>query len=60
MKYFFYAFVGFWAVWILWYLGGGPLRDDKSKTFITPTGNGFEYSTNTPSVQTDIKLPISL
>ncbi len=27
-------FVGFWIIWILWYLTGGPLRDDRSKPYI--------------------------
>ncbi|MFA6608633.1 MAG: hypothetical protein WCT07_01875 [Candidatus Paceibacterota bacterium] len=27
-------FLGFWALWIIWYLTGGPLRDDKSKPYI--------------------------
>ena len=49
MKYFFYIFAGFWVLWILWYLGGGPMRDDKSKAFISPTENGFAYSSTTPS-----------
>lgn len=29
----------FWAVWIIWYLTGGPLRDDKTKPYI-----GFDKS----------------
>ncbi len=44
MKYLLYIFVGFWALWILWYLTGGPLRDDKTKMFVTPTENGVEYT----------------
>lgn len=28
------AFAIFWAVWILWYITGGPLRDDRSKPFV--------------------------
>lgn len=27
-------FFGFWAIWILWYITGGPLRDDKTKPFV--------------------------
>jgi hypothetical protein len=27
-------FTIFWAVWIIWYLTGGPLRDDKTKPYI--------------------------
>lgn len=33
-------FIGFWIVWILWYLTGGPLRDDKTRPFIGPSENG--------------------
>jgi hypothetical protein len=33
-------FIGFWVIWIIWYVTGGPLRDDKSKPFIGPTGSG--------------------
>jgi hypothetical protein len=32
-------FAIFWAVWIIWYLTGGPLRDDTSKPYI-----GFDKS----------------
>ncbi|MFA5132243.1 MAG: hypothetical protein WC444_02870 [Candidatus Paceibacterota bacterium] len=27
-------FFGFWLVWLLWYVTGGPLRDDRSKPYI--------------------------
>ena len=47
MKYLLYVFVGFWVLWIFWYLGGGPLRDDNSKAFVTPGQNGFEYVEST-------------
>jgi hypothetical protein len=33
-------FVGFWIIWILWYITGGPLRDDKSKPFVGITASG--------------------
>lgn len=33
-------FAIFWAVWILWYITGGPLRDDKTKPFIGFTESG--------------------
>ncbi len=33
-------FFGFWVIWILWYLTGGPLRDDKTKPFIGPNEAG--------------------
>jgi hypothetical protein len=40
MKTFMTLFVGFWVVWIIWYVTGGPLRDDKTKPYVmvTPTG----------------------
>ncbi len=39
----------FWAVWILWYLTGGPLRDDKTKPYIgfTETGSLAPLGTTT-------------
>jgi hypothetical protein len=40
MATFFKFFVGFWIVWILWYITGGPLRDDKSKPYIGFNKNG--------------------
>lgn len=33
-------FVGFWAIWILWYVTGGPLRDDKNKPFVNLNKSG--------------------
>ncbi len=33
-------FFGFWVIWILWYLTGGPLRDDKTRPFIGPNESG--------------------
>lgn len=27
-------FAGFWVIWIIWYITGGPLRDDKTKPFV--------------------------
>lgn len=33
-------FFGFWALWILWYLTGGPLRDNSSKPFIRLNSEG--------------------
>ena len=44
MKYLLYAFVGLCAVWIMWYVSGGPLREDRDKPYIGVTGDGFEYS----------------
>jgi hypothetical protein len=40
MGFLFKLFIGFWVVWIIWYLSGGPLRDDKTKPFIGPINNG--------------------
>jgi hypothetical protein len=28
------VFIGFWIIWILWYVTGGPLRDESSKPVI--------------------------
>ncbi len=33
-------FVIFWTVWIIWYLTGGPLRDDKTKPYVGFTEEG--------------------
>ncbi len=27
-------FIGFWSIWIIWYITGGPLRDDKTKPYV--------------------------
>jgi hypothetical protein len=40
MKLFFQIFAGFWIFWIIWYLTGGPLRDDRSKPYIGLDKNG--------------------
>lgn len=40
MATFFKIFVGFWIIWIIWYMTGGPLRDEKTKPFIGPTTTG--------------------
>jgi hypothetical protein len=34
------AFGAFWIIFILWYMTGGPLRDDKSKPFVGITASG--------------------
>lgn len=34
MEMFLKIFAGFWIVWILWYITGGPLRDDKTTPFM--------------------------
>ncbi len=44
-------FAGFWLLWILWYLTGGPLRDDKTKPFISPGENGTFQTFGTSSLQ---------
>ncbi len=48
--YFIKFFVGFWIIWILWYLTGGPLRDDKTKPFIgfDKQGQLVPLGTSTP------------
>jgi hypothetical protein len=33
-------FAGFWVLWILWYITGGPLRDDKTKPFVRLNESG--------------------
>lgn len=45
----FKIFFGFWIVWLLWYITGGPLRDDKTKPFIGPNEQGtlVEFGTST-------------
>lgn len=42
-------FIVFWAVWIIWYVTGGPLRDDKSRPYIglTEYGTLETFSTTT-------------
>jgi hypothetical protein len=41
----FKLFVGFWVVWLLWYVTGGPLRDDKTKPYIGPNGSTGQLET---------------
>ena len=45
------AFAIFWAIWILWYLTGGPLRDDKSRPYIGPNETGQLETFSTTSIQ---------
>jgi hypothetical protein len=33
-------FAGFWLIWILWYITGGPLRDDKSTPYVKFNNSG--------------------
>lgn len=45
-------FFGFWLLWIIWYVTGGPYRDDKTKPFVGPnaeTGQLEAVGTTTPS-----------
>ena len=46
IKYFFYGVGIFLAMFYIWYATGGPMRDTKSRPFITPNvkGEGFNYS----------------
>ena len=41
-------FAGFWIVWIIWYITGGPLRDDKAKPFIGPNSKGVLEKSERP------------
>ncbi len=34
MSVFLKLFVGFWIIWIIWYITGGPLRDDRTKPYV--------------------------
>lgn len=40
MELFLKIFFGFWLLWVIWYMTGGPLRDEKSKPFIGVTQDG--------------------
>lgn len=40
METFLKIFFGFWIIWILWYVTGGPLRDDKTKPFVRLNESG--------------------
>jgi hypothetical protein len=48
METFLKIFIGFWIVWIIWYITGGPLRDDKTKPYIgiTPSGTLETFGTS--------------
>ena len=43
-------FAIFCVIWILWYLTGGPLRDDKTKPYIglSKSGQLETFGTSTP------------
>ncbi len=34
------AFAIFWAIWIIWYITGGPLRNDGTTLFVQYGPNG--------------------
>lgn len=51
METFLKIFFGFWAIWILWYVTGGPLRDDRTKPYIAPNGKGSLETFGTSSRQ---------
>lgn len=40
METFLKIFAGFWIVWIIWYITGGPLRDDRTKPYVGPNSSG--------------------
>jgi hypothetical protein len=44
-------FVGFWVIWIIWYITGGPLRDDKTKPFIRVNESGQLENVGTSSIR---------
>lgn len=45
MSLFLKIFIGFWVIWIIWYITGGPLRDDKTKPYV-------QYNPATGQVET--------
>lgn len=40
METFLKIFVGFWVIWMIWYITGGPLRDDKTRPYVMVDGSG--------------------
>ncbi len=46
MKYFLYAIICFAIIWIIWYIDGGPLKENRKQKFIIPNGDSFEYINN--------------
>jgi hypothetical protein len=46
----FKGFAIFWGIWLLWYITGGPLRDNKTKPFV-----GFSESGEIQHVGTSTK-----
>jgi hypothetical protein len=45
------VFVGFWVIWLLWYLTGGPLRDDKSRPYVGISKDGQIESLSSTSTK---------
>jgi len=50
METFLKIFIGFWIVWIIWYITGGPLRDDKTKPYIGINSSGTLETFGTSSL----------
>lgn len=48
METLFKIFAGFWLIWIIWYLTGGPLRDDTTKPFVELNQAGQIENTGKP------------
>lgn len=44
-------FVGFWVIWILWYITGGPLRDDRTKPYVRLNDTGQIVPAGTTTVR---------
>lgn len=44
-------FLGFWVIWILWYVTGGPLRDDKNKPYVKFNESGQLENVGTSTVK---------
>lgn len=51
METFLKIFLGFWIIWIIWYLTGGPYRDDKSKPYIGINNQGQLENFSTPTAK---------
>jgi hypothetical protein len=41
------AFGIFWIIFLIWYLTGGPLRDDKTKKYVGPSDTGLLITSST-------------
>ncbi len=44
-------FAIFWAIWLIWYLTGGPLRDDKTKPYVGFNASGELVPMGTSSIK---------